>query len=521
MEIQARLSHDKVNHSQDNHVHLVVSLKAPQLDQVAKRPPICVIPVVDISGSMRGDKLEYAKKSMLKLVDQLQPGDITGLVTFSEVASVPMLPVQVTAESKEVMRKHILNLQVRGGTNLFDGVSRATKVVNDLDLGPQFVKRLIMFTDGQSTHGVTDKGQIRQLVNSSRGPVTISAFGYGSGSDVWNGCDQDFLMACSQDWAGNYAYVQDPDDVLTAFGRELGGLLSTYAQNLRIEIEPINGHQIERAVTDIVIEQEPLGDTTFKFSDILAEETRNFVFDAKLLKQAKFGPRAVNLFLVRAHYVRITDKGLSDIQTVETKVKAQFVQPDEAQKDPHKDLDEVIALAQVVRAQLNAEELAKKGAFADAARVMTDVATNFTQRGLTSTAKVAANVGHRLDNAASYASSAGYLRSVAYGGTRAMGLSMMDSDARADLLSCNVSLENGSMTSSVQAFTQESWQIQPPAPQVTPSVGPSLVSHLYIPSEPQNTINILETLKKLPEVPPTPLDMVIDMGDPAGDISFK
>ena len=83
MKIQPRFTHDKVRFDKTNDVHLVVSLKAPKLDWEAKRPPVCIIPIIDVSGSMKGEKLDYAKKTLLKLVDHLRPGDYCGLGAFA------------------------------------------------------------------------------------------------------------------------------------------------------------------------------------------------------------------------------------------------------------------------------------------------------------------------------------------------------------------------------------------------------------------------------------------------------
>jgi uncharacterized protein YegL len=481
MEIQARLTHSKIDHSQDSHTHLVVTLKAPQLDWVAKRPSICVVPVIDLSGSMMGAKLEYAQKSMLKLVDQLQPGDVVGLVGFESKSHMLMRPQEATPEVKLKLKGIIQKLHTLGGTNLYEGAAEAVKVIKELDLDPRYIKRAILFTDGQPTDGVTDKKQITRLIKENLGSVTVSAFGYGGGGGIWNGCDQDFLTDCAREWSGNYAYVSDPDDALTAFGRELGGLLSTYAQNIRVEIEPLNGHQVEKVVTDIPMTQNALGETEFTISDILAEEARNFVFSAKLLQQAKSGPRAVNVFRVVATYSTLTADGTRETKTVETKVKAQFVSANEAQKDPHKDLDEAVALAQVVRAQLDAEALAKKGEYKTAAAVMDNLAAGLGTRGLHQTARIASNVSHRVGTEALYAQSAGYLRSMSYGGTRAMGLSGMDEQAAADLGSVNIALSNSTMTSSVESFVaDEPGPVIPPdfslGGQVAAPVGNFLVS---------------------------------------------
>ena len=50
MKTTARLTHESFRFDQPVQTHLVVSLLAPPLERQAKRPPVCVIPVIDISG---------------------------------------------------------------------------------------------------------------------------------------------------------------------------------------------------------------------------------------------------------------------------------------------------------------------------------------------------------------------------------------------------------------------------------------------------------------------------------------
>lgn len=474
MEILAQFSHDKLDYSKDNTPHLVVTLNAPQHDWVQKRPALCVIPLTDLSGSMRGAKLVYAKQSLHKLVDQLAPGDITGLIGFENRPHVFVEPGPVTPEFKARMHKAIDALSVMGGTDLNAGVLRALEIVNNLDLSPSFLKRVIMFTDGQPNQGVTDQSEILRLLTLNRNTVTVSAFGYGNlTNDSWSGCDQDFLMRFSVEAQGNYAYVKDPDDALTAFGRELGGLISTYGQDLVVEIEPENGHQLGKAVSDIAITSNALGETEFKIPEILAEETRHFVFETALKKQNKVMPRAFNLFKVRVSYTVLTEEGKRETRTAETQARATFVASGEEQKDPDKAVDEVIAMAQLVRAQIEAEGLAKKGNYEEASNLMDAWGGRMESRGHAGASNMAKGVRRRMMSASAFSEGQGYLKSMSRGSTRAYGVSAMDADAMNDLLSANVSLSNSSQQRTESTFTGRV---------VSPLVQPLAVSPLVIPN---------------------------------------
>lgn len=453
MELQARLSHNRLNYTQDNVPHLVVSLRAPVLGwREASWPALCIVPAIDTSGSMAGPKLQFAKESLLKLVDQLTPSAIMGLVGFGSRASVLVKPGLTSAEHKDRLREAIHRLQAQGGTDICDGMLQSLSVIESLDLGARYRKRVILFTDGHANEGVTDQAAILHLLGQRLGDMTVSAFGYGSEQGIHGSCDQQFLTNLAQDGRGNYAYVQNPDDALTAFGRELGGLMSTYAQDITVEIEPLQGHQVSQPITNIKVEQDALGAIEFNIPSILSEEVRNFVFDTKILKQDTKGQRPANVFNVKVQYQVLTSEGRMETKAVETEVQAQFVPAGDEQKVSDPDLDSAIALAQVIRGQLLAEEFAKKGDYAQAVSIMRSVDTSLVDRGLLGPALFARSVGSRMGNAASYESSQGYLRSTAGAGTRAYGVSAMDSEAEAQISAVNVSMGNSSMNTSTHTF---------------------------------------------------------------------
>lgn len=504
MEILARFPHDQVDHTQDTTTHLVVSVKAPTLEWITRRPQLCVIPVVDLSGSMDGAKLRYAKQSMLKLVDQLAEGDFAGLIGFESRVHLVVKPGPVTPELKDQLRTAISKLRTLGGTNFAEGMSRAVQEVQRLDLPSTFLKRVIMFTDGQPTEGVVDPKAILKMLENGRGSVTVSAFGYGDvGGGEYNGCDQDFLLKFAELGKGNYAYVKNPDDALGAFGKELGGLLSTYATNLVIEVEPANGHLVSKVVSNVEhTEDKVTGAIEIPVSDILCEETRHFVFEAKLSKQAKAFPRETTAFNISVSYSVLGEDGQRTTKTAEQKARVRFVRPADAAKVPNDAVMEIVNLHRIIRAQLEAEAQAKKGHYAAAEAHMVNIAQEVKTSGgvLADRYAVAAlNVSGRLRSKEAFQTGQGYLRSFASGGTRAYGTSSVDADAGADLVACNVSLSNSSQEQLADAFTSApasplavtpeevaavadlSAVFQPAAPQA-PVQRPSAAVHLVTPS---------------------------------------
>ncbi len=97
MELTTRFTYDSVNYDQENNVHLVLSLKAPKVEVTEKRPPIYIHVVLDVSGSMSGPKLDYAKRSIFKLLEHMQAGDFVGITTFDDNITDVSPPVELSA----------------------------------------------------------------------------------------------------------------------------------------------------------------------------------------------------------------------------------------------------------------------------------------------------------------------------------------------------------------------------------------------------------------------------------------
>ena len=294
MKIQTRFTHDKVRFDKPHDVHLVVSLKAPKLDWETKRPPVCIIPIIDVSGSMKGEKLDYAKKTLLKLVDHLRPGDYCGLGAFATQVYEIQAPIEMTQASKDALKNRIGDLRDTDSTNFSGGLELGLKWGSKVDVGKDMLVRVIMLTDGCANHGIASAEGLAQIVDT-RGKTTVSCFGYGTDAN------QELLADLAKRGGGNYAFIKHPDEALSAFGKELGGLLSTYAQGIVLDLAPHNGHKIEEVVSDVDVEEKD-AKVIIKLGDILSEEERHVVIAMKLSEQTQALPREMNIVDVKIDF---------------------------------------------------------------------------------------------------------------------------------------------------------------------------------------------------------------------------
>ncbi len=451
MKVEAQLTFEKIRHDQDTDAHLVLTLTAPPIEAQTKRPRLCIIPLIDVSPSMyenRGEKIAYAKRSVDKLIDHLAPTDYCGLVQFSMDAQVLQRPMKVTADNKAILKRAVADLHQGNATNIADALLKGLELGNKLDLPGDVIVRVVLFTDGQANRGpATDLAGLVKLLEANLGSCTASAFGYGADAD------QNLLGELAKKGSGNYAFVQNPDDALTAFGKELGGLLSTHATNLLLNVTANGEHEITDVVSDVDSEEEKIGQgVRIKIPDILAEEVRHIVLGVKLKAQKAGGPRAVNVFTVKAGWDILDANSKKERKGDETKAKTQFVKEGEESKTPSPELDKIVSLAQVVRAQLEAEDMAKKGNFTGAVKRMQAASSNLGGRGHQHAAYLADQVSSRLGSAQAYHDNGGYLRSTATAGTRSMGGASYDAQASADIAQFGMQMSNSVQTSTSNAF---------------------------------------------------------------------
>lgn len=434
MEINSRFDYDKLSSDQDRDVHLLVSLQAPKLD-LEKRVPLAIIPALDISGSMLGRPLEYAKQSIAKLIDNLGPTDYCGLVVFSTEAQLISSPKLMTADNKSQLKNQLRKIESRGNTAFGSGMLMALQQLAKLDIADSMLARVIMFTDGHANSGPRSLDELISLFQENLGKASISCFAYG------DNCNQELLNLLAQEAKGNYAFIKNPDDAPAAFAKELGGLLSVYAHDIKVILEPQDKIKITQVISDVT---NSVTDKSYELlvPEILSEEVRHLVIKCKI---ATNNARGIEDLIK----VRVKFNMLHPVQnlTFKSMARLNFVDKDQHPELPVKEVDDQVTLAQMIRAQIDAEVFAKAGNYAQAISTMDCFVTLADGKGQAKFGNVATKTSKRLSSSVAYADSRSTLESLKRVGTRGVGVSYsaeLDSDIKgiSDSLQFNNSVQD-------------------------------------------------------------------------------
>jgi Ca-activated chloride channel homolog len=170
----------------------------------ASRVPRDVTAVVDVSGSMSGEKMEQARRALHQLLGSLGREDRVRLIAFS--SQVRSWREEWTAATPQQLRSAagwVDELRADGGTNIHEALARAF----DAESPPARLPIVVFLTDGLPTVGETNVERITGLAESRRGRARV--FALGVGYDV----NTALLDRLSEAARGTTQYVRPSEDV--------------------------------------------------------------------------------------------------------------------------------------------------------------------------------------------------------------------------------------------------------------------------------------------------------------------
>jgi Ca-activated chloride channel homolog len=194
------------------------------------RIPRDVTVVVDVSGSMSGEKMEQARRALQQLLGTLGSTDRFRLIAFSSSVR-PWRDgwAQATPERLRDARRWVDELRADGGTNIHEALATAFAEASPSERLPI----VVFMTDGMPTSGETRTDRIVAMAESSRGRARIFAFGVGF--DV----NTHLLDVLSEATRGSTQYVRPSEDVEAAVSMLATRIRHPVLTDLAIEAAPV------------------------------------------------------------------------------------------------------------------------------------------------------------------------------------------------------------------------------------------------------------------------------------------
>jgi Ca-activated chloride channel homolog len=201
------------------------------LPEVAARPPLNLVFLIDTSGSMEdANKLPLLKQSLSLMLSELRPEDQVSIVTYAGSAGLVLPPVK--AADRATILASLENLAAGGSTAGGEGLELAYQVAEGMKAEGE-VSRILLATDGDFNVGVSDPEGLEAYVAKKRETGTyLSVLGFGRGN-----LDDATMQALAQNGNGQAAYIDTLSEARKVLVDQLTGALFPIADDVKIQVE--------------------------------------------------------------------------------------------------------------------------------------------------------------------------------------------------------------------------------------------------------------------------------------------
>jgi Ca-activated chloride channel family protein len=198
---------------------LLMAAPTVEVDRVIPRD---VILVLDVSGSMDGEKIEQAKDALAYVLNHLNEEDRFNVIAFSTGLRQYASKLRPVSEAREATR-WVDDLEAVGGTDINRALLEAMGQVDE-----ERPTVIIFLTDGLPTEGVTEIDQILANVEATA-PGNVRLFPFGVGDDV----NTILLDTLAEEQRGATGYVRPHERI----DEEVSGFYSKISTPVLADIE--------------------------------------------------------------------------------------------------------------------------------------------------------------------------------------------------------------------------------------------------------------------------------------------
>ena len=170
---------------------IVVNIVSEEVKE--KSSNVELICVIDVSGSMMGEKIKLVKQSLKILLEMMGENDKLGLVLFNHQSQKLLDLTYTTNENKKKISSLIDTINARGGTYILGGLEIAVNMLKSSANTPKsnsnnyISSTIILLSDGvdnRMNHVEIGEG-LKALTKDTNLGFTLNTFGYGNDMEVF------------------------------------------------------------------------------------------------------------------------------------------------------------------------------------------------------------------------------------------------------------------------------------------------------------------------------------------------
>ena len=279
--LSIKSKHKKIVEKNDKQIiPLKISLKHPEIDVEEIRTALDLILIIDVSGSMFGEKIKLVKETLIFIIDQLSSTDRLGLISFNHEARVLSEMKSMTDENKKFLKDLILNrINANGSTNINDGLNKGLNMLGrkEIDIEMNRTNAVFFLSDGEDTVGNTLSGleeileQQNEILEEKEINYVIHSFGYGENHD------ENWMTKISNFKNGNFYYIKNLDLVADSIIDPLTSLLTVIGREAKIQIFLQNGFYFSQKFGNFWLDKDKKKEGEINVGLITPEMDRDFI----------------------------------------------------------------------------------------------------------------------------------------------------------------------------------------------------------------------------------------------------
>ncbi|RIV78158.1 marine proteobacterial sortase target protein [Pelagerythrobacter aerophilus] len=230
----------------DGKQYVMATISPPAPDTMPPPAPREMIFVIDNSGSMGGESMRQAKRSLLHALDTLRPVDRFNIVRFDDSMTVLFEePVAASSEQIAVARRFTESLEASGGTEMLPALKAA---LDDRAAGSASgLRQVIFLTDG----AISNEREMLATLAAQAGRSRVFMVGIGSAPNNY------LMTRMAEVGRGTYVNIGSPDEVTAKMAALLNRLKAPVARNLKVTLSG-DGVELTPAVLPDLYAGEPL-----------------------------------------------------------------------------------------------------------------------------------------------------------------------------------------------------------------------------------------------------------------------
>lgn len=204
--------------------HYALLMLSPAAQPVStERTPREVFLIIDTSGSMQGERIRQARRSLIHALGRLQPEDRFNVLEFNSYHSMLFRePQPANADNLAQASQWVAGLNADGGTEMLPVLRDALSQPNE----PGYLRQLIFITDGSVSNEQEVLSMIQQRLRQSR----LFTVGIGAAPNNY------LLRKAAELGRGQFTPINESEGVSEAMNRLFEKLESPVLTDLRISL---------------------------------------------------------------------------------------------------------------------------------------------------------------------------------------------------------------------------------------------------------------------------------------------